>query len=377
MHPPSSRSTRKVFDPNEFETLRESVATTLAKECNSRAVHAFIDGRSDLDIVLWRHAVDLGWLAIALSEEHGGLGLGAAGVQLLCRELGICAAPGAFIPTICGMEWLSRLGGEIAAPLLEQVVAGEASMAIPTLASADSLRLDGKGVTGTIELLAGGGRPFAVVPVSCGSSHSWGLIDLAGDGVKINQPELWDRTRKIIRVTFEGASCAERIDDPVGRAGELLGSLIAIALAADSVGAAQAITEKTIAYLKERVQFNRPIASFQAIKHRAADLVTMIATQENLLLQAVESFDFGSPDAAIWARLAKAGASDAAAFITGDCITLHGGVGHTWEYDPHVFAKRARLNQFLLADNGELRSEAVHSLTLAIAEGRTPTEIFA
>ncbi len=363
--------------PEELEALRGSVMTALARECGSLAVHGHIDGRSDVARRLWRQAVDLGWLAIGLPEAHGGLGLGAVGIAMLCRELGAVAAPGPFIPSLCGLQWLSRIGGNDIMPLIERVVGGEASMAIPAREACPALDLDAGRLSGRIELLAGGDAPMAIVPFGTGADKGWALVDLAGDGVQTTQTELWDRTRGMLSASFNGATADRQFADVDGKAGELLGTFLSIALSADCVGAAQAITDKTIAYLKERVQFERPIASFQAIKHRTADLITKIASQEGLLLQAVESLDRGSLDAAMWARLAKAGASEAAAFITGDCIILFGGVGHTWEYDAHIYTKRARLNQFLLADNGTLRSGGVKALAAAIAEGRTTVEMAA
>jgi alkylation response protein AidB-like acyl-CoA dehydrogenase len=117
------------------------------------------------------------------------------------------------------------------------------------------------------------------------------------------------------------------------------------------------------------------VAGFQALKHRAADLIGHITTQEALLEQAVQCIDNGSPDAAMWARLAKAGASDAFVFVATDCIVLHGGVGHTWEYDPQIYIKRARLNESLLCNNRALRDTSVRLLDEALDLGRTTTEI--
>ena len=212
---------------------------------------------------------------------------------------------------------------------------------------------------------------FAVVPVAGG----WAIVRIDGTTAKTEAIESWDLTRDIAHLECNAAPVIARIADADGRAGALLGSYLAVALAADSIGGADAIARKTVEYMKERVQFDRPVASFQALRHRAADHIAHVTTQQALLEQAVQSLDHGSPDAAMWARLSKAGASDAFVFVAKDCIQLHGGVGHTWEYDPQIYIKRARLNEALLCNNRAARDTAVRLLDEALDQGRTTTEI--
>jgi hypothetical protein len=234
---------------------------------------------------------------------------------------------------------------------------------------------DGKTVSGSIEVLGGpsdgAGETVAIVPVA----GAWALVRVDGASARLDPIAAWDLTRDMSCLECSQAPVVALIADADGSAGVLLGSWLAIALAADSLGGADAIAHKTVEYLKERVQFDRPVASFQALRHRAADLIVKITTQESLLEQAVQCLDNGSPDAAMWARLAKAGASEAFAFVAADCIQLYGGVGHTWEYDPHIYAKRARLNEALLGNNRALRDMAVRLLDQALDEGRTTTEL--
>jgi len=361
------------LDSEAIEVLRESIADVLANECDSRAVHVYLDRENDLEASIWRQATDLGWLTLALPEAHGGLGMGARGLQVLNRELGERTAPGAFAPTLCAAQWIASIGSDgLRGELLPAVVAGELKIAVPTLETAGPLSLAGGKVSGQIDLLGSADTGIAAVPVG---ADGWALVRIDGSAAVLTPIDNWDRTREIYRLECRDATVAGVIADPDGKVGALLGTYIAIALAADSIGAANNIAYKTIEYLKERVQFERPIASFQAIKHRAADLIGKITTQEALLEQAVQSADNGSPDSAMWARLAKAGATDAFAFVARDCIQLHGGVGHTWEYDPHIYMKRARLNEGLLNNNRALRDNAVQSLNRALAEGRTTTEL--
>ena len=367
------------LDEAELAALRDSIADVLKSECDSRKVHVWQDRGNDLGPAIWRQAVELGWLGLSLPEADGGLGLGARGLQILNRELGRCAAPGGFIATLCVAQWLASVAdSEQRAALLGPILAGEAAFAAPVLLEGGGtvvLSESGNTVSGTIDVLdcAAGSVPtvYAVVPLS----GAWAVVRIDGSAAKAEAIEAWDLTRDISRLECSSAPIVARIADADGRAGTLLGTYLALALAADSVGGADGIARKTVEYLKERVQFDRVVATFQALKHRAADLIGHITTQEALVEQAVQCIDNGSPDAAMWARLAKAGASDAFVFIGTDCILLHGGVGHTWEYDPQIYIKRARLNEGLLCNNRALRDTSVRLLDEALDQGRTTTEI--
>jgi alkylation response protein AidB-like acyl-CoA dehydrogenase len=366
-------------DEAEIATLRESIADVLTAECDSLKLHAWLDRDNDLGTSLWRQAVDLGWLGLSLSEADGGLGLGARGLQSLNGELGAFAAPGGFIPTLCAIQWLSQVAEpEQREALVAQAISGEAAFAVAAViegGTPQTLSTDGNSVSGSIQVL--GGTPgavrsdYAIVPLA----SAWAVIRIDGGSARLDPIDAWDLTRHLFTLECSDAPVVALIADADGKAGVLLGSYLALALAADSLGAARSIAGKTVAYLKERVQFDRPVATFQALRHRVADMYIKMATQDSLLEQAVQSLDWGSPDAQVWTRLSKAGATDAFVYVAGECIVLHGGVGHTWEYDPHIYIKRARLNEALLGSNRALRDEAVRQLDQALDEGRTTTEL--
>lgn len=370
--------TDMLLDDAEIASLRESIADVLGSECDSRAVHAWLDREGNLGTALWRQAAELGWFGLALPQEDGGLGLGVRGLQILNRELGAHTAPGGFLQTLCAAQWIAAIAdADQRAALLGPVAAGEVSIALPALLDAPALALsdDGKTVSGGLEVIGGvpeaAARSLAVVPVAAG----WALIEVDANTARLDPIDAWDLTRNLFRLECDSAAVVALFGDTDGSAGELLGSYLALALAADSLGGARAIALKTVEYMKERQQFDRPIASFQALRHRAADLILKITTQDSLLEQAVQALEGGSPDAAMWARLAKAGASEAFVDVASDCIQLHGGVGHTWEYDPHIYIKRARLNEALLASNRAMRDTAIRLLDEALDQGRTTTEL--
>jgi alkylation response protein AidB-like acyl-CoA dehydrogenase len=362
----------------DLEALRESVERVLAIECDSRAVHAFIDGKSALDRTIWTRAAELGWLAAALPEAWGGLGLGPQGLQVLHTELGRRVAPGPFIATLSLGQWLAEIGGsELQERYLPTLADGSLTAAVPvSIGPGAALRLADGRVDGQLDVLGSNDARLVAVPVgSAGAVEAWALVEPDGAAIALTHREMWDRTRQVCTLTCAGGAIAGLLPDPDGAVGRRLRRHVGLAVAADSVGGASTIAHRTTEYLKTRIQFERPVASFQAIKHRAADLVAAIATQDHALEQGAESAALDLADADMWASLSKVGATDMFAFVSGDCIQLHGGVGHTWEFDPHIYAKRAGLNEALAWDNRALLDFAAEALAKATRDGRVTTEL--
>jgi alkylation response protein AidB-like acyl-CoA dehydrogenase len=366
------------IDREELEALRGSVEKVLATECDSRAVHAFIDGKSTLDQSLWSQAADLGWMAVALPENAGGLGLGPVGLNVLHYELGRRAAPGPYVSTLSVGQWLAEIGSEEQQnQFLSLIGSGELTAAVPTvIGSGTPLTLQGSSLSGRIDVLGSPDAGLVVLPVGSGGTiEAWALLQPDGTSASLRRRDFWDRTREVCSLECTGAAIVALLPDRDGSVGRRLRRHVGLALAADSLGGAANISHQTIEYLKTRIQFEKPIASFQAIKHRAADQVIGIAAQRYVVEQAVESALKDSPDADFWSAVAKAGATKAFAFVAGDCIQLHGGVGHTWEFDPHIYAKRARLNEALASDNRVMLDFGAEALASATKAGRVTTEL--
>ena len=375
---PTSGVDNGLMHQDEIEALRDSMARVLRDQCSSLDLHAYIDGKADLDEVVWKQASELGWLAAALPERHGGLGLGPYGLEALHTALGRHAAPGPFVATLSAAQWLSEVGSEaLQADYLPLIASGDLKVAIPAVVgSGPMLRRTDSAVSGQLDVLGSADAGLVIAPVGSGKEiEAWALLNPLGGRATLTPRKIWDRTRQICGLDCAGAPTVALLPDPDGTIGRRLRRHVALALAADSLGAASHISTQTIDYLKARMQFGRPIASFQAIKHRAADMIASIEMQRHLFAQGVESAAADSPDADMWAALAKAGATEAFAFVSGDCIQLHGGVGHTWEFDPHIYAKRARLNEALAADNRALRDFAATALAAATRQGRSATEL--
>lgn len=345
-------------DAADLAALRESIRTVLDEQCGSRQIHAFIDGEGGLAANLWSQAAELGWLAVGIPQSCGGLGLGFRGLDVLHSELGRRAAPGPFAATLSAATAIALSAArDVAEQWLPAIAAGEAKFAVPAV-------LHGAGAPRTLLLGAPDGG-HAVIQ----RNGEWVIAELSGAGRKV---DLWDRTRDLFEPE---AGPIETVAVLGPQAGAVLARAMNLALAADAVAGARSISELTVAYLKERRQFDRIVGSFQALKHRAADLFMTVTTQEHVVAQALDLAVSGSPDADGWAALAKAEAVDGAVFVTADCIQLHGGVGFTWEYDPHIFLKRTRLSEMLVARGNELRDLAAEALAEAARAGRSTLEL--
>lgn len=378
-HAPPEADAVMLVSPADLAALQESFSGVLSSECDRRAIHQFIDGKSDLDRTLWTRAAELGWLAAGLPEAYGGLGFGQQGLDVLHRELGRWLAPGPFISTLSAAAWLADVGAESERQTyLPRIIAGDLSVAVPsTLRSPQRLKSQDGRVSGHSPLLLGSADAgLAIVPtITAAGATELAIIETNAPEVQLSTRPAWDHTRQLCVLTCDSAMPAAVVQDPDGAAAFALVRQIALAAASDSIGGAGAVSEQTIEYMKTRVQFDRPIGAFQAMKHRAADLMILIATQENLLAQGVEAAQRHSPDADMWAALAKAGVTSTYRFIADDCVLLHGGIGFTWEYDCHVFLKRARLNESLGMSNPALYDFAATALSQAAANRRSTAEL--
>ncbi len=368
------------MDQATLDALRESVAGVLAEQCDSTALHAFVDGKTALDRDLWTQAASLGWLGFGIAEEHGGLGLGLHGLAILHTELGRQAAPGPYIATLCAGHAIAAHGTDAARKTwLPRIAAGEIRAAIPAALSASlsaspsagqkaGLTLSGKGVSGTLRCLGCPDAAFVLAP----AGEAWVIVELAEAAATL--APMWDRTRETIDIRLRDAKPAAILQDATGVATALLHAMT-LAIAADSAGAARSTTDRTIAYMKTRQQFGQPIAGFQALKHRAADLATRLAVMDETVAHALHRAAADAPDADIWSSLAKAETTEHFVFIATDCVQLHGGVGYTWDYDPHIFLKRARLNEMLAMANPALRDRAAASLAATTRAGHSALEL--
>jgi alkylation response protein AidB-like acyl-CoA dehydrogenase len=327
----------------------------------------------------WREIADLGWPGIAVSEERGGAGYGTVELCVLLEEMGrVLLGDPFFGSAVLAANAIAIAGrGPAADALLTAVAAGTTHAALVACGDlhsgltahgaveakpiGDGYTLSGDGGTAI-------GAPTADVVVVAArlADGSTGLfrVDPKADGVTRGIDRTIDETRKSARVVFDAAP-ATRIDGDTDVAGGLDQALAVatIGLAAEMVGGAQRCLEMTLGYLNEREQFGVLIGSFQALKHRMADVSLLIDGARELVLTGADAVDSGDvASVSMLASAAKAAASDAYVHTAEETIQLHGGIGFTWEHDAHLYYKRAVVSAATLGTATDQREKVAEAL---------------
>jgi alkylation response protein AidB-like acyl-CoA dehydrogenase len=298
--------------------LRDAARELLTGHASPARVRAIVDGPDGdrVDADLWRAMVDQGWPGIATPEADGGVGLGWVEGALLLEQVGAHVAPAPILGTLVALDALVRAGdpGGLAAPLLDGSGWGAAAWS--------------------------GARE--VVPHAPGAAV---VVGVAGDELvastepRVSPEPAMDRTRAVgwveprPGVRLGGADVVARHRD-VG----------AVAYAAELLGCAQRMLDDSVAYAKDRVQFGKPIGSFQAVKHRCADMLVDVEGMRSAVWWAAWCLSVDHPDAAVAASAAKSWCSEAGIRVCQSALQVHGGIGFTWECDVHLHLKRAQLD---------------------------------
>ena len=349
-------------DAAELDALRNSIRRVLTEHASRERIQRFVKSTELYDKALWDEAANLGWLALSVPEDSGGLGLGMNGAALLYEELGRGLAPVPVLGTLLVAEAVAAAGTAAQkAAWLPDLTSGTAPASLEVIdpkSKKPSVRLrrrpDGTVVlSGDAHDLLDGAAASALL-VSAQSEDGADYLVLVRpreDEVTVQAEALVDRTRHLAHVHFDDLvlPADRQLGEAPLRAGltdELLGHA-ALALACDGLGLADAVLAITVEYLKTRVQFGKPIGSFQALKHRCANHKVALESTRAMTYEAVRHWAEGRSDAAARSSLAKAHACDMAAVIATDAVQLHGGIGFTWEHSCHLFLKRAKLNEAL------------------------------
>ncbi len=375
----------------EQEMIRDTAAAFLAEVSSSEAVRNAMATEAGYDPRLWQRVCDeMFWQAIHIPEAHGGMGLGYVELVAMLEQMGRYLFCAPFFSTVClGVNALRVAGNQTQqGEYLPRIAAGETA----TLAWTDASRGWGVGsvgieathdgqdflLNGTASFVADGHTADIVVVAARapGSSGEAGIslfvIPTDSSGLTRTWTPTMDQTRKLASLDFDNVRLAPAA--LMGREGEgaapleTVLDLAAVALAADQVGGAQQALDSSVAYTQERVQFGRTIASFQAVKHKAADMMLKAEAGRSAVYYAAcvadECLSGGAlgkelPEAA---SIAKAYCSDAYFFNAGCGIQLHGGVGFTAEYDIQLFFKRAKSTESFLGDGAYHRERLAKQL---------------
>ncbi len=319
---------------DEQRALREMVRDYLADRFPTSEVRKVYDDPAGDGIpeTLWQGFGEHGWLAVLVHEEAEGLGLGLLDAAVVSKGLGAGVVPGPWLPAVVAGEAL-RLGGDHSpevAKWLERLATGEVKL---TFAPDLSLPVEYAGVAD------------ALVAV-----HDGKLTFFEPDAYAVTHVAALDRTTRLGRVEITGSGLeldASVIPAVLARA--------TVLTAADLSGIAREALTRTVAYDKERVQFGKPVGSFQVLKHSLADLHIAVTMAEHAVLYAAHAVDTHRDDWELAVSVAKAKASDAARDVTAAMIQFHGGIGYTWEHDAHFFFKRAKRQEYAYGSAAEHR----------------------
>ena len=355
----------------EQAMLRDSVKAFLSERAPIAHLRKLRDSRDALgfDRQLWRQFAEQGYSAILVPEASGGLGLGAVEAGIIGEALGRTLTPTPFLSTaVLAARTLARAGSKAQqAELLPAIAAAEVVIAVaideagkhrPDAIAAkaardgNGLRLDG---AKTFVLDGHVADRFIVAARTAERGLTLLLVDPRAAGVHIERTLMAD-AHNAARLRFVGVRIeADAVLGEVDAAGAVLDEVLDLGravIAAQLLGLADAVFERTLAYLKERRQFDRAIGEFQALQHRAAELYVDIELTRALVLGALQAMDEHPAEAALIVAQAKAHACTTAKRAVQEGVQMHGGIGMTDEFDIGLYMKRARTLQELLGDAG-------------------------
>ena len=308
---------------------------------------------------LWKQIAELGWIGLTIDEAHGGAGLGFVDWVVVLEETGRTLFPSPLISTTLAAHAIAKWGDDAQRSLwLPRLADGTT---IGTVAILEAGRVPGpEGITlaakpegGDIVLAgekvfvgdAGAADVFVVAARKDGSGERvLALVGSDAPGVTVTETPGFDLTKRVGRIRFDGVrvSADAILGASNGAAVQALLDAGAVAVTAEAVGAAEAALALTVGYANDRIQFGTPIARFQGVKHPLAEMYVDVQSFKSLVYYAAWCIDEGHADAAIAAARAKAYGSDTFPQLGIDTVGLHGGIGYTWEYDAHLYLKRAK-----------------------------------
>ena len=358
----------------EQEDLRASARAFLAEHSPPAEVRRAMQGELGHDPALWKRlGAELGWPGIAIPEAYGGAGLSQVELAALMEVMGEALLCAPFFSSVClaANALVEAAGEEQKRRWLPGIAAGET---LATLAFAEPGGAWGPEGVATTARAEGGdfvlsgrkryvpdGHAADLVLVAAREPGTEGERGLSLYAVGADAPGLsrralptMDQTRRLAELRLEDVRVPASARLGEGETGyealERALDLAAVALAAEQVGLAQRCLDLAVAHARSREQFGRPIGSFQAIKHKCADMMLLVESSRSAAYYAACVAAEGSADLARAASLARAWCSEAAFRCAAECLQIHGGVGFTWEYDVHLYLKRARASEILLGD---------------------------
>jgi alkylation response protein AidB-like acyl-CoA dehydrogenase len=355
------------FDPSdEQEALRRQARQLLKQHSAPVAVRRAIDTEAGWEPELWAKLVELGWTALLVPEEQGGLGLGWAEAALIFEEAGaalLCAPLFSTVALATNVLLLADAGSPARA-LLSEIAGGQlrATVAWAAPEGTQALRAQRHGdrvvLSGARGAVVDGHTADVLIVAADEDEGALGLyvVPAAAPGLTRTARPTLDLTRKLADVACADVTVPATARLP-GDGARLLAHMLErakVMLAAEQLGGSERCLEMAVDYAKTRVQFGRPIGSFQAVKHRCADMLMLVESARSACAWATFAADHDEHELPVAAASAHSFVSDAFFRVAADNLQVHGGMGFTWESDVHLYFRRARSAGTLL---GEARAE--------------------
>jgi acyl-CoA dehydrogenase len=364
---------------DDQKVLRDQARKFLSQHASPAKVRRILEGAEPYDAELWRGMAEQGWPGTAIPESHGGAGFGYLELCVIAEELGRSLAPTPFASSVyLATEALLLAGSDTQKKTwLPKLAMGQAigcfafaeGPATPSPKTIATRAKDGR-LTGTkMPVIDGDVATFAVVVARTAEGAgddalSLSLVDLAGPGVTRTSVKTVDPTRSHGRIVFDNAA-AEPLGTP-GAGWSLVRRLLdraAVLTAFEQVGGAQAALDMAREYAMGRFAFGRPIASFQAIKHKLVDMYVAIELARSNAYYGAWALSTDAPDLPVAAAAARVSATEAFWLTAKENIQTHGGMGFTWEFDCHLYYRRAKLLALSLGSARRWKHELISRLS--------------
>lgn len=350
----------------EQAMLREVSRTMLSTHCPPARVRSLVGSGGDIDDKLWQHGVELGWTGLAAPEQLGGSAQGLVELSLVAEEIGRAVVPGPVVETALVALAAARSGHPELAPVAAALANGQARASLAhhgtvrAVRDGDALVLDGH-----------------VTAVQAAAAVDWLLVTASTDGgpaaVLVPTPpggtrrrRTLDETRGWYDVTLTGIQVPATHAVAVGPSQvRWLVAAAGVLTAADALGAGERLLEMTVEHVLVREQFGRPLGSFQSVKHKVADMLTLVKGARAATYYAAMALDAGADDGDLAASAAKAFTAEGMSALAGEALQAHGGIGFTWEHDLHLYLRRVKVDEVLFGAPAEHYERVVALLAQA------------
>jgi alkylation response protein AidB-like acyl-CoA dehydrogenase len=335
------------------ELLRRGLRELLERSCDIKRVREVVSGDGPgCDYELGSALIEAGWTKVTVPENAGGAGLRFEDVIVVLEECGRHVVTLPLTTSLLAARLLNR-ASDGQHPMLRDETGPSATFAIGGEVSAKSN--DGWTLDGSARFVPYGTlAATAIVEASVSGARTLFIVEREAPGVAWRELDVMDRTVRQYELSLSGAQGQLLFEGDCSDEIERLTDEWRAALAAETLGACQRMLEVTVAYAKEREQFERPIGSNQAVKARIAEMAAQCERMRAAVYHAAVKIDTNAPDRSLAVAMAKAATAAPGAWVGSQAIHVHGGVGYTWEHDLHYYFKRVKSNELLLG--GEMES---------------------